>query len=530
MEAKTDQIVQLRKVIDIFFRRKLLIMAFTLAATAGGLGVYLTEPKVYESLALLSFQQQKVNPSRMSPDVRGQIREVIGTISQIVLSRTSLEKIIEVQGLYKEARQRLPMQDVVENMRRKVNIKPSRRGDTFSISFKGGDPKVVARVTNALSARFVEENLKYRQERATETSSYTQNELDMAKETLDKKEAILRDYKLKYYNEMPEQREANMTRLNALQEQYQGRQESIQDLERTRVLIQDQIAARRQLLENSRSSERQVGTTPIEPNEVIGNQQKLEQLLAIYSSFRSRYTEKHPKMKSLKKRIDQLEKIVREEPPKAPSSIEGVAQGTGEILDQPLFDLHLQLKEIKLQLTKIKKEMEGIQDQIDKYETWIVATPVREAEWSAISREYGELKRHYDFLVAQNLQAKSVMNLERKQQGSQFKIEDSARVPAKPIKPNFIKIMGMVILLGAGAGGGLAFGLEFIDTSFRDPFSLENAYDGVEVICTVPNICTKSEIVKHRIWTVLSTATILTMSFCILVAMAYFYKKGHIVL
>lgn len=528
MEAKIDQIQQLRKIVDVILRRKILILGFVLLATVAGLAAYLVQHKVYQSSCLLSFQQQKVSPARMSPDVRGRIRDVISTISQIVLSRTSLEEIIKTQRLYEEQRQKMPMQDVVEAMREKIDISPSRRGDTFSITFIGKEPDLVARVTNALAARFVEENLKYRQERATEISSYTQNELDMAKEMLDKKEVILRDYKLRFYNEMPEQRQTNMDRLNALQQQYQGKQESIQDLERTRVLIQDQIAARRELLENYISG-RTVVSSPEEPTDALTNRQKLERLQAVLISLQDRYTDKHPKMRSLKKKINRLKKIVLEDSPKTLPSDGDVNQGGGEIADQALFDLQLQLKEIKLQIANIKKEMEIIPGQIKKYEAWVAAAPVREAEWSAISREYGELKRHYDFLVAQNLQAKSAMNLERKQQGSQFKIEDSARVPVTPIRPVFIKIMGMAIVLGAAVGGGFAFGLELIDSSFRDPLSLENAY-GVEVICSVPNLSLKNEIIKDRIWTTFGTVTVVTCSLCILVAMIYFYKKGHIIL
>lgn len=528
MEAKTDQIQQLRKIVDIALRRKILILGFILVATSIGLVMYLIQPKIYKSSCLLSFQKQKVNPAKMSPEVTGKISDVISTISQIVVSRTSLEKIIEDQDLYVKSRQSMPMQDIVENMRGNISIKPSKKGEIFSITFQLGDPNVVARVTNALAARFVEENLKYRQERATETSSYTQNELDMAKETLDKKEAILRDYKLSYYNEMPEQRQSNMARLNALQEQYQGKQESIQDLERTRVLIQDQIAARQQVLDNFKKRIEQLSPTPESKETIVSDQERLERFQAQLTSLKDKYTDKHPKIKILKRKLARLEKNIKEEAAKTSSLGKG-GQGADEMIDKGLFALNLQLKEVKLQITKISQEREVLQKQIVKYEKWVAAAPVREAEWSAISREYGELKRHYDYLVAQNLQAKSAMNIERKQQGSQFKIEDAARVPMKPVEPDFLKIMGLAILLGAAAGGGLAFGIEFLDTSFRDPVNIENTY-GVEVICTVPNLQLRREIIKKRVWNVVSTLIICIFSLSIVIVALYFWKKGHIIL
>jgi polysaccharide biosynthesis transport protein len=58
----------------------------------------------------------------------------------------------------------------------------------------------------------------------------------------------MRDYKLKYYNEMPEQLVNNMNRLSALQVQYQNNQTSSHELERTRLLVQEQISTRQDFL------------------------------------------------------------------------------------------------------------------------------------------------------------------------------------------------------------------------------------------------------------------------------------------
>ena len=133
-------------------------------------------------------------------------------------------------------------------MRKKISITPANRGDTFIVSYEATNPEKVGRVTNALASGFIQENMKYREEKAAETSTYTQDELNMAKEILDRKEALMRDFKLKNYNEMPEQQAVNITRLTSLQTQYQSIQLSIQDLERTRVLSRDQLANRRQML------------------------------------------------------------------------------------------------------------------------------------------------------------------------------------------------------------------------------------------------------------------------------------------
>ena len=235
--------------IDIAGRRKALIASCILTALTIGLGVYLIQPKVFQSDSLLSYQQQMVNTGRMLPDDKSRLQDVVSTLTQIVTSRTSLEKIINDENLYEKERESLPMEDVVERMRKDINIIPSKNGDTFIVSYMDNNPDKVAKVVNALAARFIGENMKYREERASETSAYTEEELNMAKKMLDTKEAVMRDYKLKYFNEMADQRETNMARLIALQDNYQSRQESIQNLEQTYAMLRDQIATRKELLE-----------------------------------------------------------------------------------------------------------------------------------------------------------------------------------------------------------------------------------------------------------------------------------------
>ena len=208
----------------------------------------------------------------------------------------------------------------------------------------------------------------------------------------------------------------------------------------------------------------------------------------------------------------------------------GTAQGaSNEQTDQTLAELELQIKDINFGIAKLTQEKEEAEELIKQYDQWVSAAPVREAEWSALTREYGELKRHYDFLMGQNLQAGSALNLERKQRGSQFKIEDSAQRPSKPVKPDFVKIMKFALLLGCGAGFVGAMLLEKLDTSFRFPEQLEAAFP-LEVLCIVPRVPLKKELFRKRIWTAFGTVTFLTWALVIVAALGYFWKQGRIII
>ncbi len=530
MDSNVEQVQQIQKILQVVLRRRVLVLSFLLFALTLGLGFYLMQDKIYTASALIVYQQQKVNPAKMSPDERGNLGSVVSSLSPLIMSRTNLESIIESQKLFVEELKTSSMHDVVLLMRKRIVIKPSRRGNTFTVSYSDKNPQVVARVTNIIAGKFVEENLRQRQDRAVETSNYTQEELDMAKQTLDRKELVLRDYKLKYYNEMPQQRQDNINRLTALQEHYQSKQESIQDLEKTRVLINEQINGRRQLLERL-SSEEAASASPQEAGltTTTSSLGELQQLKKLRKVLLQRYTVKHPKIKILDKKIAALERLSPEQPEQDEAVIESTSDDQEVVTDKILFNLKLQLKEISLNIEKITKEMASIKTQIAKYEKWIAATPVREAEWAAISREYGELKKHYDFLVAQNLQARSVMNLERNQKGSQFKIKDMARIPLKPIKPDFLKYILLAIAAGAGLGGGLALCLEFLDTSFHSPEDLEQAF-GIEVIACVPQYSLKGERRKKKIRYWMEGVFFSLWTLGLLLSLIFFWSKGKIII
>ncbi len=499
MEKQQSQ--QIKKYFDVLWRKKILIIALLYVSFLGGLAYYLITPKVFQASTLLSYQQQKVSPNKMSPDLASRIKDIVSTLTQIVTSRTNLEQMIKDFNLYQNMREKLPIEDVIEKMREQISIKPSKQGDTFLISFKGNDPRKVLKVTNGLAAKFIEENLKYREERATETSAYTGDELQMAKEVLDKKELVMRDYKLKYYNEMPEQRLTNVSRLIALQEQYQGKQESIQDLERTRVLIQDQIVTRKKLLAKSVGEQALDGEKFEAPQSAnMDNYQRLAQLNAILENLLIKYKETHPEVKRIRKIIGKLkDEIARDEKKEGPKEDSDIENLSANDLDD--LRLEIQMKEISLNIDALNREKKKLKETISQYEKWVEAAPVREAEWAALTREYGELKRHYDFLVSQNLQAKSMLHLERRQKGSQFKIEDPARFPEKPIQPDLKRILVAALLLALGLGCGIALGVDLLDTSFRDANDVEG-YLGLPVVTSVAYISLEEERRKEKAMTV----------------------------
>ena len=131
--------------------------------------------------------------------------------------------------------------------------------------------------------------------------------------------------------------------------------------------------------------------------------------------------------------------------------------------------------------------------------------------------------------MSQDLEAKSMLNLEKRQKGSQFKIEDPARLPEKPIKPNVRMIMGIALAIGIGAGFGLTFVLDFFDATFRDPETIETLL-GVPLITTIPYLEIKSEKKKRKRWQIFSAILLITLASAVAALFAVAWVKGYIII
>jgi capsular polysaccharide biosynthesis protein len=132
-------------------------------------------------------------------------------------------------------------------------------------------------------------------------------------------------------------------------------------------------------------------------------------------------------------------------------------------------------------------EIENLKDQIKVYQKRVENTPKREQELLSLRRDYQNIQNSYDSLLARKLEADIAVNMERKQKGEQFRIIDPARVPQKPVSPDMNKLLLFATAAGLGFGGGIAFLLEYLKTSFHKPVDIEDSYS-LSVLVEVPKI------------------------------------------
>jgi len=476
------------QIVEIVLKwRWLIIIPFILSMVAG-IYLALTLPKIYQSQTLILVEPQRVPSDFIRSVVSSDINERISTISQQIMSRTNLEKIISQFGLFSgpEA-QDMYLEDKIESLRRRIDVKitSDRRKDTeaFAISYKGRDPETVMRITNTLATYFIDENLKVREAQAIGTSDFLQAELDIMRKRLSDMEESLKIFRTEHMGELPEQLETNLRVLERLQEELNAKQLSIRDAKQLQISLEKQITDERGVSAAEAAAAVQRASGAPATGEL-----RLQQLNQQLADLQTRYTERHPDIIRLKKQIADAEKeLAQPAGTDETGNSQTAASGTAAPLSNASLSLERRLAEIRKEIGTLEFDIANINKKIEAYQQRVEQTPKIEQELLSLRRDYDNIKNSYDSLLQRKLEAELAVNMEKKQKGEQFHILDPARVPTKPLEPDMQRLFLMACAAGFLIGGGVIFLLEYMNSSFRNPEQVEAGLD-LKVVATIPLI------------------------------------------
>lgn len=453
-------------ILRIVWRRKwLIVLPFVAVSVATALVVQFL-PDRYRSDTLILVVPQRVPESYVRSTVTTSIEERLSSISQQILSRTRLERIILEFNLYPRERRRYPMEDVVDQMKNKDIDIQIIKGDAFRVSYMSPDPRLAQKVADRLSTAFIDESLTDRTVLAESTSSFLETQLEDARRNLEEHEKKLAAYKEQHAGEMPNERDSNMQAINSLQMQIQSVTESMnRDKDRRFQLDKNigELAAVQPQVAN-------VTVTGDDPTNVSGGTtaDQLENARAALRVLELRYKPDHPDIGRVKRAIRDLEAKAQAEALQRPVSgaSQSVTPAEAARLAR-LKDLRGERDNLDRQIAGKQAEEKRIRGLVAVYQAHVEAMPTRESELTSLMRDYDTTRRTYETLLAKEWDSKVAANLERRQIGEQFRTLDPARVPEKPISPNRPLIDLLGALAGLGLGVGLVAMLEYRDTSFR---------------------------------------------------------------
>ena len=289
-------------------RRKGFLFTF-LAVFLMAVLVALVLPPVYLSQSTILIEEQQIPDDYVKSTITSYVEERLQGITQRIMSRTRLLEILNQFNLYPEMRDRFTMEDILDKMREDIKLetisadvidrktgRPSTATIAFSLSYQGKNPGITQKVTNVLTSLYLEENLKAREQRATNTTEFLEKEQRNIKTRIDTLENNLSRFKMAHAGELPENNALNIQAITRMERDLDQLNTQLRALKERKIYLKGQLA----VVEPFEKIE--VKDDPEMQKRMYLEKRRLE-LIALETTL----SEKHPDIKRLKKEIQELE-------------------------------------------------------------------------------------------------------------------------------------------------------------------------------------------------------------------------------
>ena len=442
----------------ILVRRRWWLMGPLFVCGLAGFGITRVWPCLYRSEALILVERQQVPAQYVTPNVTTDAQDRLQSMTQELLSRTRLTRLIEQFNLYPRERSHMIMDDLVDKMRKEIKIDPVKstgRPDqltAFTISFAAPSPRLAQQVTDQLTSILIEENMADRAQASEGTTNFLENQLEAARKDLDAKEQRQSQFKMEYLGELPEQEQSSLQILNSLEAQLHSTSDATTRAEQDKIYLESVrneylTAQQKAAAQSSGQASADAGSETPDTADVA-----LRSLHDQLTQLEAKYTPQHPDIIRVKKEIEEWESLKQHM--ESPSDSESPTPGASanEPKSQALIEIESRLKANATEIAGYRKDMADIQQRIGDLQNRLSLTPVREQQLSEVSRGYENARAYYQSLLTKKLESELATNLEKRQQGEHLRVLDSASLPQKPSEPNvtLIAIAGWIVGLGLG--------------------------------------------------------------------------------
>ncbi len=320
---------------------------------------------------------------------------------------------------------------VIDRYLQYIEVNPVVDSNLVYINFYGDNPELIAKIVNKHAQTAIERNVRLQKEQAGEILGWLKKQIENKKDEVEKAQKKVQNYKTgNDLLSVDDQKNLISLELDAINS----------DLIEARNLRIEKQAAYAQL-ENIEVEQHDRLILPeiINDSVVLNLRNRLVDLNARKVEMATKYGNKHPKMIQLNLGIDQLKAEINAE-------FKRLRNAAKADLNRAI-SIEEDLKNTLETRKQVARELgeKGIKFDVLK----------QQAETS---------EEIYNFLLKQSEE----INLSKVMDASSVQIVDRAEIPQSPIKPNHMVNIAMGIVIGLLFSTGLAFFIEYMDTTVRN--------------------------------------------------------------
>ena len=472
--------------LSILKRRWMQMLVVFILVLLSAIAVAMLMAPVYQSTGTILVEAQQIPDDVVKATVTSFADERIEVIKQRVMTRDNLYRIINKYKLYPKKVDSETTSTLIELMRRSLSVEllnadvQNAQGGRATIAFKVGfeyeKPEIAHKVANEIVTLFLDENVKTRTLRATETTEFLTQEVGNLKKDLESVENKVATYKQQNSDSLPEHMEMHMSMLHQADL-------DIKEIDRDYKSTQEELRYLDVDLATTSASVKKNNAAGISNTELKKAKADLELALALYKDT-------HPTVRALKRQIENLEKAVT-------ATVDEKTDKNDLESEFVLGKIRAQIESAKVRLNSLAQQKKSLQEKNNQLQAQVTQSPQVEKGLSTLMRDYDNAKSKYEEVKSKQLNAKIAENLEQENKAERFSLLEPPTFPDRPIRPNRMKIMALG-LVGALAGAlALAALLEILEGKLRGLDAVTAAIN-MRPLVVVPYIYTQHELKRKK--------------------------------
>lgn len=489
LQLMLDQVKEL--ILGVWLKRRYILLFSWLICPVGWI-VVAKMPDIYTSNARIHVDTQSLlRPLLQGLTVQTNPNEQISLMVKTLMSRPNLEKIIRMSDLDISVTSRPEYEQLLIKLNKQLQLKSAGKNNLYTIAYSHPDAAKAKEVVQAAIDVFIENTLGEKREQSDSAGRFLDEQILDYEKRLSAAEQRLAEFKREYAGVLPgsgnnyyqemEEAKANLDSVNL-------------KLRETRTQLQN---AKAQILSAPSSDSKIVESRLAEVRarfeaRITTQRQALDEL-------KLRFTENHPDVMELQRRISSLE-IERDK------ELERVETESRQELTRPgMLDDNPVYQELQISVNRLENEVASLEVRANNYrrkvytlESKVDQVPKVEAELTALNRDYSITKSRYETLLQRRESAKLSQKAEASSDDIQFKVIEPPLIPVTPSGPNRLLYLFAVTILGFGAGIGVSFLLGQLANPVLSAEQLARITQ-TPILGTLPRLQSRKEVVKQRI-------------------------------
>ena len=427
-------------------------------------------PNSYESRARIYVELEDVLSEQL--DISGDGKQAITKVRQTLISAVNLERVVRDTKLGDKVATDVEMQSAVQDLTENIVVE-SEQDNLFEItatigksSLSDAENAALARdVVQSLIDIFRESNIAGNRGDVADTIAFLDKQLDERKRELEAAE----QRRLAFEAQYPDLIGGSGTvtgRLQGMRTEMRGIDADIAAAQSALAAINGQIASTPRSIMTANSG---------------GARGALMQAQSQLAAMRARgLTDSHPDVQAIQRQISALRDQAASEP-----------AGAGGSPNPAYTSLQSIRAERQANVQALQARKAALQSDISALIAAQADEPAVAAEANRISRDYEVLKDKYDELLKDREEMRLRGQVETERSAFQFEVIDPPTAPRNPAAPNRPLLLLGVLIVGLGAGAGVAFVMGQLNSSFTTADKLERTLD-LPVIGTISRSMTQA--------------------------------------